>query len=283
MIRDTERARSALWGIDPECDREKWVKVAMAAKAAGLAGDDFDQWSSGAESYKPADAASVWKSTDAAGGITAGSLFFLAKEAGWIDSTQRARPQQSHQSERKPTEPPKLPSYDPCKLWDTCTPAAASHDYIARKQGLPDGLRVYSGSLTIAGVPCAGSLVLPCYSLAGELASLQFVPPEGKKLFLPGVKLSPDACLIVGGPVKADGVCYIVEGIGQAWSAHQATRAPAVVCFGWGRVAGVAKALRERFKTARLVIVPDVGKENQAAAIARDIAGTWVELPHDLG
>lgn len=45
----------------------------------------------------------------------------------------------------------------------------------------------------------------------------------------------------------------------------------------------MARALRERFKAARLVVVPDVGKESQAATIARDIHGAWVELPPELG
>lgn len=288
MMRDafteTERARSALWSLDPGTDRDTWVRHGMGAKAAGLDFEEFHNWSAGAGNYtNEAECRSVWNSIKD-GGITAASLFRAALAGGWTDGAEpRTERPQSRQNERKQAEPSKPPPHAPLALWSICTPAAASHEYIARKLGLPDGLRVYSGSLSIAGAACEGALVLPCYTLAGELASLQFVPPEGKKLFLPGRKLPPDACLIVGGPVKADGACYIVEGIGQAWSAHQATRAPAVVCFGWGRVAGVAKALRERHKAARFVLVPDVGKENQAAAIARDIHGAWVELPPELG
>jgi hypothetical protein len=91
--------------------------------------------------------------------------------------------------------------------------------------------------------------------------------------------LPPDACLIVGGPVREGRPVYVVEGVGQAWSAHQATRAPAVCCFGVGRMASVTKALRERYPGARLVVVSDSGKENQAEAIAKDVAGAWVEMP----
>jgi hypothetical protein len=131
----------------------------------------------------------------------------------------------------------------------------------------------------IAGQACAGSLVLPCSTLAGEVVSLQFVPTDGKKLFLPGCKLPPDACLIVGGPFREGHPIYIAEGIGQAWSAHQATRAPAVCCFGVARMASVTKALRERYPGARLVVVSDSGKENQCAAIAKEVSGAWVELP----
>ncbi len=168
--------------------------------------------------------------------------------------------------------------HDPLTLWSVCKPALFDHWYIEKKLGLPDGLRVYSNSLTIAGHACGGALVLPCYMLNGELASLQFVTTTGKP-FLPGVKLPADGCLIVGGPVRDDRPLYICEGIGQAWSAHQATTAPAVVCFGIGRMASVTKALRERYKAAKLVLVADAGKESQMAAIARDIQGAWVEMP----
>jgi hypothetical protein len=43
--------------------------------------------------------------------------------------------------------------------------------------------------------------------------------------------------------------------------------------FGVGRMATVAKALRERYEAARLVLVADAGKEPQCAAIAKDVHG----------
>lgn len=44
-------------------------------------------------------------------------------------------------------------------------------------------------------------------------------------------------------------------------------------------MAGVAKALHERYPSARLVLVADAGKENQCAAIAKAVHGAWVEMP----
>jgi hypothetical protein len=286
MMRDqfteTERARSAMWSLDAGADRDTWVRYAMGIKAAGIDFDEFNKWSAGAGNYKnEAECRSVWNSIKD-GGVTAASLFRAALAGGWNDGTApRTDRAQSPLVERKEQEPRKRPLYDPVLLWCDCKPVAASHEYIARKLGLPDGLRVYSGSLTIAGQSCDGALVLPCYSLDGALVSLQFIPPgkEAKKLFLPGCKLPPDGCLIIGGPVRDDRPIYITEGIGQAWSAHQATTAPAVVCFGMGRMAQVVKALRDRHKVARLVLVSDAGKGAQVAAIARDIHGAWVEMP----
>lgn len=60
---DPERARRALWSLDAGAERAEWVRAAMAAKAAGLQFDDFDQWSATAGNYAgQADCAAVWRS-----------------------------------------------------------------------------------------------------------------------------------------------------------------------------------------------------------------------------
>jgi hypothetical protein len=288
-IAEIERARSALMFLDAGTDRDTWVKTAMGAKAAGLDFEDFHNWSATAGNYRnEAECRSVWQSIKE-GGIGAGSLFHHARAAGWPDSDEPpARRPQSHQDKRPQPEARKPPPHDPRALWAACTPATADQEYIERKRGLPDGLRVYRGPMTIKRQVCDGALVLPVFTPAGDLVNLQLVIlnakiPEGgtDKLFLPGIKVSatPDANLIVGGPVGEGRPIYIVEGIGQAWSAHQATRAPAVCCFGVGRMAGVAKALREHYPAARLVVVADAGKENQAEAIAKSVSGGWVGMP----
>ncbi|MCQ1550281.1 MAG: AAA family ATPase [Candidatus Accumulibacter phosphatis] len=284
MMRDDfteiERARSALWHLDAGTDRDTWRKNAMAAKAAGLDFDDFHSWSQSAGNYKnEADCRAVWQSIKP-GGITEASLFHAARAAGWTDNEERPAVRPSSHQERPPRpEQPKAPLHNPNALWDACVPATAEHPYIIKKLGLTDGLRVYHGQLTIAGQSCDGALVLPVRTLDGELASLQFIMPDGKKLFLSGCKLPHDGCLIVGGSIRPEGDVHVVEGVGQAWSAHQATRQPAVVAFGVGRMAGVARALHERCPAVRLVLVADAGKESQCAAIAKSISGSWVEMP----
>lgn len=280
MPTETERARAALWSLDAGSERAEWVRLAMAARATGLAFEDFHEWSAGAGNYKSeVDCRSVWNSIKEGGGISAASLFDAARKAGWSDNSEGRPPRPAEPLPAPKQAASSKPPHDPLALWQAFKPAAPSHPYIVRKQGQADGLRVCAGGVSIAGVDCTGALVLPCYSLNGQLQSLQLVPTDGDKRFLPGVKLPPDACLIVGGSIASNGACYIVEGIGQAWSAHQATSCPAVVCFGWGRVAKVAEALRAKHPSARLVIVPDGGKEQQAEAIARHVRGAWAEMP----
>lgn len=281
-IAEIERARSALGSLDAGTDRETWVRIAMATKAVGLAFDDFHSWSAGVANYKDeADCLAVWNSIKP-GPVTAATLFGMARDAGWTDDGEApTKPPRSHQEKPRQPDTPKRPLHDPNVLWDACAPPTADQEYIARKLGLPDESRVYHGPLMIDEAACAGSLVLPCRTLAGDLMSLQFITTGGKKLFLPGCRLPPDGCLIIGGPIKDDGPVYVCEGVGQAWSAHQATRAPAVCCFGTGRMASVTKALREHYPAARLVLVADAGKESQCAAIAKGVCGAWVEMPKE--
>lgn len=159
------------------------------------------------------------------------------------------------------------------RAWSRYKPATAAQPYVKRKLGIPDGMRVNAD----------GDLATPLFTLDGELVAVQIIG-ESKK-FVRGTRPGqfPDAGFVVGGPLPSAGVIYIVEGLGQGWSAHQATGKPAVVCFGVGRMAGVAKALRERLPRAQLVLVADVGKEVQMSEIARSVSGSWIEPPADLG
>lgn len=297
---DRNRARSALHAIDAGCDRQTWVRVMMGAKAAGLTVDEFDAWSANGGNYAGSkDVASVWRGITADGGVTPASLFGVARDAGWRDESpqhndwgnrgQRDNPAPRHQSRR--TDAPangqegrQRVALDPAAIWAACEPALPEHGYIRRKLGLPAGLRVVPSDsrLTIAGSSVAGWLAVPAADAAGTLHTLQFIPPDqGKKLNLPGCPVA--GWHVVGPPITDGARVFICEGIGQAWSAHQATRAPAVVAFGAGRMEAVSRALLERWPGLRLVLVADVGKESQCECIARELRCGWTVPPADLG
>ena len=165
------------------------------------------------------------------------------------------------------------------EVWKRCKPATAEHPYIVAKQGTPEGLRVVPDGdpLRIAGASVAGWLVVPVLA-GGEPVSLQFIPPPGagKKLNLPG---APMAGVFIVGELTTGATAYLCEGIGQAWACWKATGSAAVVCFGWGRVRAVAAELRQRDASARLVLVPDVGKEREAERIAREVGAAVVAMP----
>lgn len=289
---ERDRALSALYALDPGKPFENWNPACMSGIAAGLSLDDIDQWSSTALNYKGRkDIDEKFRNVTVDGGIGAGTLYRMAFEAGWKDPSKSQQKGQGTRQAARPTPKAKpaektAPRPNPAvsDLWGRGEPRCADHGYIVAKRGRPDGLRIVGAGDTamVAGQSVAGWLVVPVLSLDGELRTLQLIPPPGigKKLNMPGASFG-DGLFIVG-DVAQSARAYIVEGIGQAWAVHRATGCAAVVAFGAGRMATVAQALRARYPSLSLVVVPDRGKENQAAEIARAVGGAWVELPDEL-
>lgn len=280
---DLRHARDALFAIPPDCGREDWHRIGRAAIAAGLTVDDLDEWSRSAANYSgERDVRAAFRNITLTGGNGPGTLWKEALATGW-------RPPRGEDAPRTKALPvkarheaatgPRGPSA--AEVWARCQPAAAGHDYIVKKDGRPDGLRVVPAGdpLRIAGVSVAGWLVVPVLALSGgEPASLQFIPPPGagKKLNLPRARMT--GAFIVGELVPG-GVAYIVEGIGQAWACWRATGHAAVVTFGVGRMRAVARELRQRDPAAWLVLVADAGQESRASAVAVEVAGAYVTMP----
>jgi hypothetical protein len=282
MLADLDRAREALQACDPSCSRDEWVRLAMAAKSAGIDLDTFDAWSAQADTYKERDTRAVWQSIRRADGIGPATLFKVAAQAGWTPEGRQPR-NRPVRAPVRPAEPMKAPrpGSGAAEVWKRCKPATDSHPYIFAKRGRPEGLRVVPDGdpLRIAGKSLAGWLAVPVVPMGGgDPISLQFVPPpgDGKKLNLPGAAV---AGVFIVGEMVAGGTVFVCEGIGQAWACWQATGGAAVVAFGWGRVRGVCADLRQRDASAELVVVPDVGKEKEAEAIAREVAGRFVTMP----
>jgi len=287
MTSEIERAADALHHIDAGCARDEWVRAGMAAKSAGLDFDDFHNWSASAGNYAGEnECRTVWKSFDDSGAVTPATLYGMAFAQGWKDpSKSRAKGTRPSLPLTRTKQTPQTPvkqaaNANAVAVWERCIPATPAEAYIDRKQGKPDGLRVYPASaspLVIRGQNVAGYLAVPCWS-GNDLRTLQFIPPgTGDKLNLPGASFL-DGFFTVG---KITDRAYIVEGIGQAWAVNQATGAATVVCFGAGRMNAVALILREKYPAARLVIVPDKGMEDKAAKIAADVAGLMVAMPTD--
>lgn len=271
---DTAKAIEALNAIPAHLPRDEWVRAGMGAHAAGLDFEAFNDWSAGADNYDARAARDVWHSFKPGKGVGAGTLYRMAAEHGWRMGEGKLQQRQSKTATR-PAEPPRklAKGMSPAEVWSRCEAATNAHPYIVAKRaaGVPlDSLRVLptTDCLQIGGESMAGALVVPAYSPDGEFQSLQLIPPAAKKMNLPGCPIG--GALFAVGTIEPGGVAYIVEGIGQAWACWQATGAAAVVCFGAGNMGKVAAALRERDPAARLVLVPDAGKEQDAERIARE-------------
>jgi len=291
MQNDSERVLNALYAIPADLPREQWVKVGMAFHAAGGDFEDFDCWSAQAHCYKKRASIGTWNSfKQVIGGVSVATLYRMAKDYGWVEQRSNA----SQDSTYRPTNAPnqQISQTDLLALWERSEPATNAHPYIVEKSaaGVPlRDLRVLpkSDDLSIAGERMAGSLVVPVRKSDGTLSTFQFITlPEvsarlkaqGKpsKLNLPNAKV--EGWHVVGDMTDTS-VVYICEGIGAAWACWQATGSAAVVCFGWGRVSAVSTQLCKLYPTARLVLVPDVGKEQDAAKIAKTVSGLIATMP----
>lgn len=283
MAADIDRARDALHAIPPDLPRDEWVRAGMAAQAAGLDFDAFNDWSAQAGNYDARAAADTWRSIRPGRGVGAGTLYREAAAHGWrMDGN---KPQHSpSKAAARPVEPPRKPApgAGPAEVWSRSKPADFMHPYAERKglsgkplqalRQLPEG-----DPLRIGGHSMAGALVVPAYGPGGELQSLQLIPADGPKMNLPGCPMV-SASFTVGTPEPGQPL-YVCEGIGAAWACWQATGRAAACCFGWGNVARVAADLRQRDASARLVLVPDAGKEESAAEIAREMGCSVAYMP----
>jgi hypothetical protein len=129
--------RSAVAVLDAGCSRADWLAVACSIKnALGDSGFQiFDSWSATApEKYDAGETRKLWDTITAGGGVTVGTLFHRAEDAGWINPTGRLalsiRRQQA--AEKAPaTKEPAETSEDAirAKLWSiSATPALTTRD-----------------------------------------------------------------------------------------------------------------------------------------------------------
>lgn len=287
---DVNNARDALQAIPADLPRADWVRAGMAAKAAGLDFEYWNEWSAQAGNYDAHAARDTWRSFKDGKGIGPGTLYHMAAQFGWKGTDGKPRqfiapvsaPSAVVSIDRTRPARDLKPRHDAAQVWARCEPAASAHPYIVKKgaAGVPlEGLRVLpqGDALRIGGHAMAGALVVPAYAPGGELQSLQLIPPEGQKMNLPGCPMV-GARFLVGKP-ESGAPLYVCEGIGAAWACWQATGRAAVCCFGWGNVGKVATHLRQKDEAARLVLVPDRGKEDAAEKIAREQRCLVARLP----
>lgn len=283
---DIGRAREALASIPADIARPDWVRVGMAAQAAGLDFDDFDSWSATGSNYDARGSRDTWRSFKSGEGVGAGTLFRMAAELGGYRMRGKSNDLNGHQSRAQPRSKPQakqpapMPGNSPADVWARCEAATTLHPYIVKKRAAGvqlDGVRVLptGDNLRIGGHAMAGALVVPAFGPDGALQSLQLIPPDGPKLNLAGTPMA-GASHIVG---AGDGPLYMCEGIGTAWACWQATGHRAVVCFGWGNVSRIVTQLREKEPDADMVLVPDAGKEADADKIARENGCMVAKLP----
>ena len=214
------RAESALTFIDAQ-DRQQWVEIGMALRDehGDAAFEIFDKWSATANNYDPLAAKSAWKSFKRGGGIGIGTLFHIAKLAGWRPDAAYVPPTPEQLSEQKRQREIRE-SAEGKRIQAAQAVAARKAKWILGQCELD--IHAYTGS---KGFPDARVnvwrhkdspplLVVPM-RYRNEIAGCQLIDVAGSKRFLSGQR-SEEACFTIG----QGGENYLVEGFATALSLH---------------------------------------------------------------
>ena len=130
-------------------------------------------------------------------------------------------------------------------LWSKAKPASADHPYLLRKRIEPGNAR-QSGDL----------LVLMIEDIGGAIRSLQYIGPDGTKRMLSG-GAKRGHFIIVAGSLPAD-LIVIAEGFATASTvATQFPGACVLAAIDAGNLEPVARAVRQRYPRAEIVIASD--------------------------
>jgi putative DNA primase/helicase len=276
-----EKIQSALSFIRPD-DRDIWIKAGMGIKAElGDAGQWlWDDWSQSAENYDARSAKSVWRSFKTGGKVGIGSLFYMAKDAGWtwdkperkltaaelaeIRETSRQKAEaEAAEKQRQQVEVAKRAE----AIWAAAKPAEA-HPYLSRKGIKSHGLRVGKWEIidsTTGEVRTITPLALlvPIKDRTGKLWSLQAIFPRkllaGRdKDYLGGGAKSGNFHAI-GAPQAFEGrkVFIIAEGEATGASVHECSGHCVLVCFDTSNLLPVAASIRERQPDAIILFAAD--------------------------
>jgi putative DNA primase/helicase len=142
-------------------------------------------------------------------------------------------------------------------IWTDCVGAHADHPYLRRKGIQPHGARVTGD----------GRLVVPLYRPDGGLSSLQYIDPEGGKLYHPGAQTG--GCFWTIGAADEPGPIYIAEGFATAATIHEVTKRPVIVAYSASNLVPVTGEIRQRYgATQDIVIVAD----NDASGVGQRYA-----------
>lgn len=264
----------ALSYIDANCDRDTWFKMACAVKSelgnAGFA--VWNDWSkTSSEKYDSKAAADTWKSAKATGGVTIATLIHEAQQFGFsLDESTReplsqseieARAAKRRREEEQATaerQQKRAKAAERARgIWDQAEDLEGDeHPYLKRKGVQAFGLRI--------GKDWRGNdaLLVPIRDIDGHLTSLQSIyandnPELGRdRDYLPGGQKW--GCFhLIGGRAGQPQVVIVAEGYATGASCYQAAGFPVGVAFDAGNLPNVARAMREMFPLAVLVIAAD--------------------------
>lgn len=171
-------------------------------------------------------------------------------------------------------------------IWEAATPASADHPYLLRKQIPPvTTLREADAGAVAAllgyapksrGEPLAGRLLVAPVQVGGKVSTAELVDEAGRKAAIAGGAKAGGYWAAQPLPDDhGDGLTLLIgEGVATVLSATEATGCSSIAALSCGNLPTVARAMRERYPAARLVILADLGNgQKDAEDAARSVGG----------
>lgn len=264
----------ALSYIDAGCDRETWVRMAMAVKSE--LGDGgftvWNDWSRQSDKYNSKDARDTWKSVKRHGGIGIGTLIGEAQQFGFslndaertplsseeIEARKRKREAEEKAEQVRQEKLRAEAAQKAADIWDSATDLEGDeHPYLKRKGVQSFGLRlgVWKGM--------ANTLLVPVRNIDGHLTSLQAIFPQRSELngkdkdFIFGGRMRGCFHIIGSKPTGGSPVIVVCEGYATGASIHMATGYTVAVAYHDGNLRNVASHMRQAYGRATIVVAAD--------------------------
>ena len=260
---DIDEIRLALNHLNSH-DRDLWVRMGAAIKdELGEQGFEiWDTWSQQSDKYNPRDARATWKSIRK-GHVHIGSLYYEARQAGYVRSgsytppsaeevaRRKAEAEKNRQAEEKLfREKQQNAERSAQQIWQRNLPASANHPYLVKKgiteSSIISQLRqgMYKGN---------DNLIIPVLNNQ-KIVSLQFINQSGEKRFLSGGRMQ-GSYTIIGDSKRINQGVVLAEGVATAASINQATGYPVIVAFNAGNLRPVAEQMKQVLNAETSVII----------------------------
>ena len=281
---DRDRIRGALQFIPTGGHDERFRIGCMLKSELGDAGRDlWDEWRDGRGDD---EAASVWRSISEFGALKIGTLFHEAKANGWRDDGVYQKPTPEELAERRriaaeraAKEEAKIARgrADTAKkaaaILQTATEAQTDHPYLSRKRVSPVATlrEIDAGAAAaILGYPpksggdlLTGRLLVVPVKQDDGLSTLELIDGDKRKAALAGHGSKVGGYWATQRLPDGDGAgltLLIGEGVATVLSTSASTEQLGIAALSAGNLPAVAKAMRERYPAAVLVILADLVK-----------------------
>lgn len=152
------------------------------------------------------------------------------------------------------------------EIYQAATPISADHPYIVKKGIIPLSPAKLSRE----------SLVLPVF-VDGSLASLQFIKPDGEKIFKKGGRVKAGYCRIEG----SEKTIFVAEGYATAASVAMATGCAVYIAFNAGNLYEITAMAKAKHPGSIVAIAADddIGSGDNAGRTKAMQAGDALGVP----